>query len=209
MFVCIFLFRQSCFMIFFFFFPYRTYHKTSRGGNWRAITAALAPSTVLYVRSCLDLFFCFCLFLVHVLLLESDTAVQKHFYPSGWVGVEGEGGHLESPPWVVGRHHRSEETPGGSFKTFLSSFTFIRDPPAPCKQLHKELRTFLKKQNTTADSVGGSADEASPPSVIAGPPPPPLTPRPSLFVCHMFCTLCTYLYRCNAYFFIQDRKSVV
>lgn len=29
---------------------------------------------------------------------------------------------------------------------------------------------------------------------------PPIIPRLSPFVCHMFCTLCTYLYRCKAYF---------
>lgn len=32
---------------------------------------------------------------------------------------------------------------------------------------------------------------------------PTLMPRLSSFVCHMFCTLCTYLYRCKAYFFIH------
>lgn len=32
---------------------------------------------------------------------------------------------------------------------------------------------------------------------------PPIIPRLLLFVCHMFCTLCTYLYRCKAYFFIH------
>lgn len=30
--------------------------------------------------------------------------------------------------------------------------------------------------------------------------PPPM-PCLLSFVCHMFCTLCTYLYRCNAYFY--------
>lgn len=65
-------------------------------GQLPAVTAALAPSTVLYcVRSCLLVVFVY--FFYHWLLLQSDTAVQKHFYPGGWV----QGGGAE-PCWLTG-----------------------------------------------------------------------------------------------------------
>lgn len=78
-FVCIFLFRQSCFMIF--FFSISDIPQNFSGGQ---LTSNNGCSRSIYCTVCqLICFFCFCLFLVHVLLLESDTAVQKHFYPSG------------------------------------------------------------------------------------------------------------------------------
>lgn len=90
--ICIFWFLAESFL----FFHIRQTTKLSRlhaaamtvddqtgPGQLPPLTATLAPSTVLCVRFCLFVVVLFLFY--HLLLLQSDTAVLKHFYPSGWV----------------------------------------------------------------------------------------------------------------------------
>lgn len=74
------------------------------------------------------------------------------------------------------------------------------------EKLH--FRTELCTRCMSFGDVSGSTDEAQSfsaliswfTSFIVALSPPPM-PCLLSFVCHMFCTLCTYLYRCNAYFY--------